>query len=143
MQMNPEAGLASFVKPGLQRDDGTHVSRSAADSKKIINVIASTNASASLGGIVAVVGREQPHNLQPQANIARPATVTVLVIVLGVLGAGGSADGGGAAPPPLALGSVLPLRLLQVELIPGHDVLRTDQDGSICVCVCADKNVPV
>ena len=42
MQMNPEAGLASFVKPGLQRDDGTHVSRS--DSTKIIvNVIASTH----------------------------------------------------------------------------------------------------
>ena len=80
MRMNPEAGLAS-----LQRDDGTHVNRSAADSIKIINVIDSANASASLGGIVAVVGREQPHNLQPQAHIARPATVIVLIIVLGVL----------------------------------------------------------
>ena len=81
MRMNPEAGLAS-----LQRDDGTHVNRSAADSIKIIKCYSdSTNASASLGGIVAVVGREQPHTLQPQAHIARPTTVIVLIIVLGFL----------------------------------------------------------
>ena len=72
--------------------------------------MAGTNASTSLGGIVAVVGREQPYDLEPQANVARPATVDV-IIVLGVLGAGGSKDGGGAAPLPLALERVLPLRI--------------------------------